>query len=116
MTLQATIEELDQTLDAIEKVLKEEFAALSVLDPAGIEAAASKKTALDEKLRAFAGRLPDAPQIRASLKRLQSAAQANQALLIHARSCLKGAIEVASGGAAESISYARPLSEHAPVR
>jgi len=69
-----------------------------------------KKAALDEKLRSFGGKLPDRPQIRAAIERLRLAAQVNQALLIHARACLKGALDMATAGGEESISYARPLT------
>jgi hypothetical protein len=110
MDLHATLTDLEATFSAIEQVLDEEFQSLSVLDPAGIEAAALKKLALDEKLRSFGGKLPDRPQIRAAIERLKGAAQVNQALLIHARACLMGALEVVTGGPAESISYARPLT------
>lgn len=116
MDLQDTLEELEETLSTLEDVLASELKALKCLDAAGIDTATSQKLALDAKLRSFGGKLPNRPGIRESMTRLRSAAQVNQALLIHARACLKGAIEMASGGAVESISYARPLSESAPVR
>ncbi len=116
MDLQDTLEELEETLSTLEAVLATEFKALKCLDAAGIETATSQKLILDAKLRSFVGNVPDRPAIRESMTRLRSAAQVNQALLIHARACLRGAIEMASGGSVESISYARPLSESAPVR
>jgi hypothetical protein len=116
MELQDTLEELEETLSTLEEVLASEFKALKCLDAAGIENATSQKLLIDAKLRSFGGQLPDRPEVRESIVRLRSAAQVNQALLIHARACLKGAIETANGGVVESISFARPLSESAPVR
>jgi len=116
MDLQPILDDFETTLGALEQVLKDEYQALTRLDGAEIEKATLVKQSLDAKLRGFAGELPDRPAIRASLDRLRTSAQVNQALLIHARACLRGAIETAGGGSSEPLSYARPLSLSAPVR
>jgi hypothetical protein len=62
------------------------------------------------------GNLPDLPEIRTALARIKSSAQLNQALLIHARACLKGALQIATGAPDEPASYPRTAGGHPPVR
>jgi hypothetical protein len=116
MTPEESLRELQATFAAIEKVLRDEYTALTRLDAAGIAEATEKKLALDEKLRSFGGKLPSRPEVRRAIERLKSAAQMNQALLIHARTCLKGAFETLTGSPADTNSYARPLTSSAAVR
>jgi hypothetical protein len=102
-----TLQELDEIAGALHRVLSDEFAALKRLDAEGVERAAACKEALVEKLGALRNKLPDEPGVRATIGRIQVASQANQALLIHARACLRGAIELASGASLEPASYSR---------
>jgi hypothetical protein len=102
-----TLQELDEVAGALHRVLSDEFAALKRLDSAAVEHAAACKEALIEKLAALRNKLPDEPGVRATIGRIQAASQANQALLIHARTCLRGAIELASGTSMEPASYSR---------
>ena len=102
-----TLIELDEVAGALHRVLADEFEALKKMDADAVERAAAIKEALIEKLSALKSKLPDHPSVRATIGRIQVASQANQALLIHARACLRGAIEIASGSAMERASYSR---------
>jgi hypothetical protein len=107
MNQQDTLQELDEIAGALHRVLSDEFAALKRMDAEGVERATGCKEALIEKLAALRSKLPDQPGVRATISRIQVASQANQALLIHARACLRGAIELASGASMEPASYSR---------
>jgi hypothetical protein len=97
-------------------VLSDEFAALKRLDAEAVERAAACKEVLIEKLAALRNKLPDEPGVRATIGGIQTASHANQALLIHARACLRGAIELASGASMEPAAYSRmPGSGPAPA-
>jgi hypothetical protein len=110
------LQELDEIAGALHRVLSDEFTALKRLDAEGVERATACKEVLIEKLAALRSKLPDQPAVRSTLGRIQSASQANQALLIHARACLRGAIELASGASMEPASYSRtPGSGPAPA-
>jgi hypothetical protein len=102
-----TLQELDEIAGALHRVLSDEFEALKRLDAMAVERAAACKEVLVEKLAALRNRLPNEPGVRATIGRIQSASQANQALLIHARACLRGAIELTSGASLEPASYSR---------
>jgi hypothetical protein len=101
------LQELDEIAGALHRVLSEEFEALKRLDAVAVERAAACKEVLVEQLGALRNRLPNEPGVRATIGRIQTASQANQALLIHARACLRGAIELASGAPMEPASYSR---------
>jgi hypothetical protein len=116
MTQHHPLQELDEIAGALHRVLSDEFAALKKLDADAVERAAATKELLIEKLLALKSKLPDKPEVRATIGRIQVASQANQALLIHARACLRGALELASGSTMESPSYSRtPGSGPAPA-
>ena len=111
-----TLIELDEVAGALHRVLADEFEALKKMDAVAVEHAAVLKEALIEKLAALKSKLPDHPGVRATISRIQVASQANQVLLVHARACLRGAIELASGSAMERASYSRtPASGPAPA-
>lgn len=107
MDKQATLQELEEIADAMHRVLGDEFEALKRLDSAAVERAAGCKEVLTAQLAALHHRLPDSPSVRSTIGKIQAASHANQALLVHARACIRGALELSSGGA-ESVSYARP--------
>jgi len=116
MNQQDTLRELDEIAGALHRVLSDEFEALKKLDAEAVERAATLKEALIEKLVALKSKLPDQPGVRRTIGKIQIASQANQALLIHARACLRGALELASGAAIDSPSYSRtPGSGPAPA-
>ena len=116
MNRTGTLQQLDEIAGALHRVLADEFEALKKMDADAVERAAGLKEALIEKLAALKAKLPDHPSVRATIGRIQVASQANQALLIHARACLRGAIEIASGSAMERASYSRtPGSGPAPA-
>jgi hypothetical protein len=107
MNQKDTLQELDEIAGALHRVLSDEFAALKRLDAEAVERAAACKEVLTEKLAALRNRLPNDPGVRDTIGRIQAASQANQALLIHARTCLRGAIELASGTSMEPAAYSR---------
>jgi flagellar biosynthesis/type III secretory pathway chaperone len=111
-----TLQELDEVAGALHRVLADEFAALKRMDAEAVERAAACKEILIEKLAALRSKLPDHPAVRSTLGGIQAASQANQALLIHARACLRGAIELAAGASLEPAAYSRtPGSGPAPA-
>ena len=116
MTKPDTAKELEEIAGALHRVLSDEFAALKRLDAEAVERAAACKEILIEQLAALKSRLPNEPAVRETIVGIQAASQANQALLIHARACLRGAIELASGASMEPASYSRtPASGPAPA-
>jgi hypothetical protein len=108
MDKQATLQELDEIADAMHRVLSDEFDALKRLDSLAVERAAGCKEVLTAQLAALHHRLPDLPVVRSTIGKIQAASHANQALLVHARACIRGALELSTGNAADSASYARP--------
>jgi hypothetical protein len=116
MNQQDAVVKLDEIAGALHRVLSDEFVALKKLDAEAVERTAACKELLTEKLAALRSKLPDQPGVRATINGIQVASQANQALLIHARACLRGAIELASGASLEPASYSRtPGSGPAPA-
>ncbi len=120
MTAPATFGTLDETLQAIERLLAEEYDALRKLNGAAIEATAARKATLEQCLRQFQGKIADTPTVRAALERVRRAAQRNHALLIHARSCLKSTLDLANGRAQTTVTYRQgptsTVSSVAPMR
>jgi hypothetical protein len=108
MDKEATLQELEEIAGAMHRVLGDEFEALKRLDSVAVERAASCKEVLTGQLAALHHRLPDLPVVRSTIGKIQAASHANQALLVHARACIRGALELSSGGSSEPASYARP--------
>jgi hypothetical protein len=111
----ATPGTFDETLQAIERLLAEEYDALRKLNGAAIEEAAVKKTALEQRLRSFCGKVTDTPGARATLERIRRAAQRNHALLIHARACLKSTLDLATGRTPSTVTYRQGPLASAPA-
>lgn len=84
-------------LDALELVLRTEHAALIKLDRAGISLAAEQKVELDEALRAQFLQAQPSATLRERVERLKHAARVNQILLVHARSCVQGMLQMLTG-------------------
>ena len=108
MDHEVTLQELDEIAGALHRVLNDEFDALKRLDSLAVERAAGCKEVLTAQLQALHHRLPDLPVVRTTLGKIQAASHANQALLVHARACIRGAMELSAGGTNDSVSYARP--------
>jgi len=111
--------EFTDTLDALEGVLTREFRALTILDGDAIERITAEKESLTEKLRALLPPSADRLPVKGALLRIKSSAQVNQALMVHARACIAGALRIATGAFAEPVSYG-PTKEpqsgaHAPA-
>lgn len=118
MNAPSTPGQIDETLREIERVLGDEYDALRKMDGSAIADAASKKTALEERLRQFVGKVGQSPELRAAVERIRASAQRNHALIIHARACLRSAIELAVGRSANVATYRQPsgASSHEPTR
>ena len=99
--------DLEQTLHELEFVLAAEHDALRRLDGPAIEEAAQKKLALEERLRSFSGRATLGPRARDTLVGIRKAAQVNHALIVHARACLKGTLDLLIGRPLEAPTYSR---------
>ncbi len=111
----ATPGTLEETLHAVERLLAEEYDALKKLNGTAIEEAAVRKTALEQRLRAFCGKVVDTPEIRVALERIRRAAQRNHALLIHARACLKSTLDLATGRAQTTVTYRQGPANSVPA-
>lgn len=83
-------------LDELDRVLDDERDALRLLDARTVERLAEAKLKLELELRnaIMSVRVEDDA---AALERIRAKALDNQVLLIHARNCVRGAIEVATG-------------------
>jgi hypothetical protein len=83
-------------LDALEALLTQERAALICLDRDAIEAFATAKLELDQKLRDSVRNSPLGSEEREHLVRVRAQALSNQLLLAHARSCVQGVLSLLS--------------------
>jgi hypothetical protein len=108
--------ELTETLEALEGVLAREFRALVDLDGEALERTTAEKRELDNKLRALGKPLPAPPKVKSTLERIRASAHVNQALLVHARACIQGALRIATGTSNEPASYARAPEPLSPIR
>ena len=97
--------ELTQTLESLESVLAREFRALVALDGDAIEQTTAEKLQLEEALRAAPTPATGTLRLRSSLERVKASAQINQALMVHARACIHGALRIATGTSAEPPCY-----------
>jgi hypothetical protein len=86
-------------LDELETVLLREREALRVLDQRAIEETTSAKLVLDERITSLASLSRPSSSDRTQLARVQRAARINQLLLVHARSCVQGALKMVTGEA-----------------
>lgn len=97
-------------LDELETVLEREREALRKLDQPLIAECADHKLRLDRALTELSAQSPPAATDRNQLARIQRAARINQLLLVHARSCVQGALQLITGE-----SYASPAQRSGPV-
>lgn len=89
---------LGRVFEELEKLLCMEREALRRLDADAIDDSAARKQELTDQIRGFldgGGVLPKDQQ--AGLDRLRELAQQNQILIAHARSCVQGALDRATG-------------------
>ena len=87
-------------LDELQSLLARERQALIRLDREAIDAFATQKLALDERLRDSVRNAPLGDAERAHLVRIREQALSNQLLLAHARSCVQGVLSLLSPQAA----------------
>jgi flagellar biosynthesis/type III secretory pathway chaperone len=87
-------------LNALETLLAEEREALVRLDRDAIDAFATQKLELDQRLRDSVRNAPLGDAQRAHLVRIREQALSNQLLLAHARSCVQGVLSLLSPQAA----------------
>jgi hypothetical protein len=107
---------IQETLTELEGTLEEERQALRTLRRVEIDQAASRKVALEQRLRELtASKVSLGATERKSLERVRSAAQRNMMLLIHARACVRGALAAVSGSLEGAYPTARAPSV-APLR
>lgn len=105
---------LETLLDELESVLEAERQALRKLDGESISRAADEKLRLDAELRAAA--VPNhSAQLQSRLERIQQAARLNQVLLVHARSCVQGMLQLLTGQNASSVSRTGSVPPPRPV-
>src|SRR5690606_1993894 len=92
----SAVAHLEALLDELESVLEREHRALCKLDSEAIAVAAEDKLRLDSELRA-APMPRHTPELQARLERIQQRARTNQILLVHARSCVQGMLQLLTG-------------------
>src|SRR5690606_36538404 len=92
----SAVAHLETLLDELESVLEREHRALCKLDSEAIAIAAEDKLRLDAELHA-APTPPHSPELQARLERIQRSARTNQILLVHARSCVHGMLQLLTG-------------------
>jgi len=93
-----SLPDFQETLTELEGTLEDERRALRTLRRAAIDEAAGRKVALEKRLRELAAsKVSLGPTERKSLERVRGAAQRNMMLLIHARTCVRGALAAVSG-------------------
>jgi hypothetical protein len=83
-------------LHELEALLTEERAALVSLDREAIDAFATQKLELDQRLRDSVRNNPLGSAERDHLVRVRAQALSNQLLLAHARSCVQGVLSLLS--------------------
>jgi len=102
-------EELSIKLKEIEKLLLEEREALRKLDTPTIEAIAARKLALAQSLSdAKKDKAQTSSEDTALLVRIRELATSNQILMVHARTCIRGAIEAVTGQSLDGYPKLRP--------
>ena len=82
----------------LERLLLEESEALKCLDREAIDRLSHEKLAMSEALGALGA--PDKQHHGAILERIKHRALMNQLLLVNARDCVRGVIELATGSVA----------------
>jgi hypothetical protein len=92
----STTDHFDALLDELELVLDTERQALRKLDTEAISKAADDKLRLDAALRA-ATAPKHSRELQSRLERVQRTARTNQILLVHARSCVQGMLQLLTG-------------------
>lgn len=90
-------ERLEDALNDLKQVLRDEARALRSLDREGIDRAAAAKLELDERIRSLLARGAPEPALQDALEGIRRAAIANQLLLVHARNCVRSVLALASG-------------------
>jgi len=103
-------EQLRNAFAEIEQVLDAERIALRSLDVPGIELASIRKDQLEERIRSCAASEGLDDEDRRAASRVRKAALENQLLLVHARSCVRGALALATGQGAEPYSHCSTTS------
>lgn len=103
-------QQFSQVLDQMTRVIREERSALRVLDAAGIERATQQKLELAQRLIGIADNSILAASDIDSLKRLQDDLRTNHVLLAHARKCVRGVIDAASGQPSASYPAGRSVA------
>jgi hypothetical protein len=91
------IDDLSLALTETEQVLRDEHEALCRLDAVAIEEATAKKLLLRDRLAALGAAGKPAASARKRLVAIKKAAQQNHGMLLHARACIQGAIDVVAG-------------------
>lgn len=90
-------QELQTTLDELERLHREESEALRRLSRDQLDELTDRKLALWERLRSVTAEVAPGPEQRDALERIKRAALLNQILLHHARDAVRTILQNASG-------------------
>jgi hypothetical protein len=102
-------------LDELEALLDREREALRRLDQSAIAEATEQKIRLDEQLTQLAAQGQPTILESGQLARIRRSARINQLLLVHARSCVQGALQLATGEAYQTPSLRQSPTTQNPV-
>lgn len=94
-------------LEQLEELLKQEKAALVVLDRDQIDLLATAKLEVDRLLQSAVLEQPLGAPHRELLQRVRAQALANQLLIVHARSCVQGVLSLLAPSSAPGYSGGR---------
>jgi hypothetical protein len=102
-------------LDELEALLDREREALRRLDQAALAETTEHKLHLDEQLTRLAALVQPTSLERDQLAHIKRSARINQLLLVHARSCVQGALQLATGEAYQTPSLRQSPTTQNPV-
>ena len=104
---QATPSVCDALLLRLDAALDSERDALRLMDSRAVERLSEEKQALDIALR-DAWHRSDVPPDKDLLLRVRQKVRDNQVLLVHARNCVRSALEAATGSPQDGYDSNRP--------
>ncbi len=106
---------LSETLLELEQVLDTEERALRKMDAIAVEAAIPAKIELETRLRGLLSQSRAPAGVEKVIRRVRGKAQRNQLLTAHARSCIRGLLELVGINVAPAYSVGRPAPANLPA-
>jgi hypothetical protein len=111
----AQISHFKPILDELEALLSREREALRCLNQDALAEATEEKLRIDEVLTRIGASYAPTVDERSQLVRIRREARINQLLLVHARSCVQGALQLVTGETYQTPSLRQSPALHSPV-